>query len=166
MPFCGPPPPKHRIYKSSLTSHTLGNQHPPNQVHKPNTFLSFVQSIHLHTHTKKKQKKKNKQDLKRITKRSVSMQLSSNLTLFVAILAPVAVFAAPAEQHHHWPHSPYSTGYPSFSGPLPTGTGFPFPSGTGYPFPSGTGFHHHRHHEPKPTGTFTKYNKILPTPLN
>ena len=64
MPFCGPPPPKHLIYKSSLTSHTLGNQHPPNKVHKPNTFLSFVQSIHLHTHTKEKNKERKKKKSK------------------------------------------------------------------------------------------------------
>ena len=94
------------------------------------------------------------------------MQLS---TFFVAILAPVAVFAAPAEQQKRYPlsllpsdisfHGPYPTGLPSFSGPLPTGTGFPFPSGTGFP-------HHSHSHHPKPTGTFTKHPKITLTPLN
>ena len=99
---------------------------------------------------------------------SVSMQLSSTFTLFVAILAPVAVFAAPAEQQKRYPLSllpsdvsfngPYPTGLPPFSGTLPSGTGFPFPSGTGFP--------HHSHHGPKPTGTFTKHPKITLSPLN
>lgn len=72
------------------------------------------------------------------------MLLSTSLTFFVAILAPVAVFAAPAEEHKRHPLSrfPHPTGVPPVSGFLPTGTGF---------LPTGTGFHHHG---PKPTGTF------------
>lgn len=76
------------------------------------------------------------------------MLLSTSLTFFVAILAPVAVFAAPAEEHKRHPLSrlPYPTAVPPLSGFLPTGTGF-LPTGTGF-LPTGTGFY------PKPTGTF------------
>ncbi|KAL6722166.1 hypothetical protein ACLMJK_001273 [Lecanora helva] len=66
------------------------------------------------------------------------MHSSTIFALFTAVLAPVAVLAAP-EPHHkpHWPHH-----YPSGTGtgyPLPTGTGYP--TGTGAPYPTATTFY-------------------------
>ena len=76
------------------------------------------------------------------------MYLPTSLTLFLVVLAPAAVFAAPAEDHKGGPP-------PSGLPPLPSGVSFPGgPHGTGIPPPpppSGGG--PRSHHGPKPTGT-------------
>ena len=101
------------------------------------------------------------------------MHLPTPLTLVVAILAPLAVLAAPADDHHKggppsglpsgisFPGGPYGTGVPppppsggpsgshrSHHGPKPTGTDFPHPPPSGGPSGSPRS-----HHGPKPTGT-------------
>ena len=95
------------------------------------------------------------------------MHLPTPLTLFLAILAPVAVFAAPADDHKGGPpsgvhslpsgvsfpsgphgtgtHHPHPSGGPSggphsHHGHKPTGTDFPMPTGTDFPKPTGTDF--------------------------
>ncbi len=83
------------------------------------------------------------------------MHFSTLFTLFLAAVAPVSVFAAPAGE----PQGPPPTGV-SFDGPH--GTGFPDgPHGTGFPGdgphgprPTGT-FSHDGHHGHRPTGTFS-----------
>ena len=75
------------------------------------------------------------------------MHFFAHFTLFVAAaLAPVAVFAAPAEQYK----GPRPTG---LHGPLPSDFGFHRPHGTGVPHrPHGTGFPHGPHSSGFPHG--------------
>ena len=69
------------------------------------------------------------------------MHSSTILALFTAVLAPVAVLAAP-EPHHkpYWPHYYYPAG--TGTAPLPTGT--VFPTGTAPPLPTGTVYKKHK----------------------
>ena len=63
------------------------------------------------------------------------MHISTILAAFTAVLAPVAVFAAPEpKRHHSSAHSPPYP-FPSATGVFPTGTG------TGTSYPTATGYY-------------------------